>query len=87
MLLRWMLHSKHIILFIINIKNIQPDISLLAPWSLSKKADLDVSPLGLGSSSLGSAPALRAEQALLQPCPGQFLGSADVAEMFSDGPA
>lgn len=79
--LRWMLHSKHIILFIINIKNIQPDIRLLAPRSLLKKADLDVSPLGLGSSSLGSAPALS------QPCQVQFSGSADVAEMFSDGPA
>lgn len=53
-----MLHSKHIILFIINIKNIQPDISLLAPRSLQKKAELDVSPLGPRSSGSGSAPAL-----------------------------
>lgn len=37
MLLHWRLHSKHIILFIINIKNIQPDISLLAPPHRFKK--------------------------------------------------
>lgn len=42
MLLCWRLHSKHIILFIINIKNIQPDISLPAPPPLKKKAEFDV---------------------------------------------
>lgn len=50
-----MLHSKHIILFIINIKNIQPDISLLAPRSLQEKAELDVLLLGRGAA-VGAQP-------------------------------
>lgn len=93
MLLCWRLHSKHIILFIINIKNIQPDISLLAPPITSKKGWIwcgaNVSPLGLGSRSSASAPCtVRTEQAMPLCCEVQFSGLIDVAEMlFSDGPA